>query len=85
MNLRKIAKKMGRKGGLARAKRLSAEQRIKIASLGGQVKALSAKAEQRIEKNYIYVKIVKELQKPPKPKSISRISHSLPGIYANGK
>ncbi len=83
MNTRQLAKALGRRGGLARAKSLSAEQRKKIASLGGQVKALSAKAAQRIEKNFKYLKAVQGLRKLPRSKSVSRVSQPLPGIYAN--
>lgn len=85
MNARQIAKALGRRGGLARARRLSAERRQEIAALGGMVKALSAKAAQRIEKNFKYLEVVKQFQQAPKPKSVSRVSHPLPGIYAQDK
>lgn len=85
MDTHNPAKILGRRGGLARAKSLSAAQRKKIASLGGQIKALSAKAAQRIETNLMYSKVVQELGKIPKPKSISRVNHPLPKVYANPK
>ena len=85
MNTRQYAQALGRRGGLARAKRLSAEQRKKIASMGGQSKALSAKAVQRIEINFIYLKAVKELSKTPRPESVSCVEHSLPGTYAKAE
>lgn len=85
MNTRLFAQALGRRGGLARAKRLSAEERRKIASLGGRTKDLSAKAGRRIETNFQYLKVVKELRKTPKPKSSSRIDHPLPRIHANAK
>lgn len=84
MNTRQLARALGR-GGLARGKRLSAEQRKKIASLGGQVKALSAKAAQRIDENFIYVNIIEELKKPPQVKAVSQVRHPLPGIYAKNR
>ncbi len=80
MNVSQLAKQLGRRGGLARAKKLSAKRRREIASLGGQVKNLSEKVVQRIEKNFKYLKAVKELRKPPKPKSVSRVYNSLPGV-----
>jgi len=48
-------------------------------------KALSAKAEQRIEKNFKYSIALKALKNSPKPKSVSRVLDSLPGIYAKAK
>ncbi len=85
MNIRQIAKKMGRKGGLARAKSLSAEQRKQIASLGGRVRAISNKAVQRIEDNFIYLETLRELRKVPSVKSVSQVRHRLPGIYAKNR
>ena len=66
MNTSKIAKALGRRGGLARAKKLSGQKRKEIAALGGVTKALSAKAAQRIEKNFKYSNALKELKKTPK-------------------
>lgn len=85
MNPRQLAQALGSRGGHARAKRLSAEQRKKIASLGGQVKALSEKANDRIESNFCFARTMKLLRKVPKIKSVSRIHHPLPGIYADSK
>lgn len=85
MNARQIAKALGRKGGLARAKKLSAEQRRKIASKGGMVKALSAKANDRIESNFRFAESLKILRPPPKVKSVSQIKGPLPTLYDNSK
>jgi len=82
MNIRQIAKVLGRRGGLARAKRLSATERKSIASLGGQMKSLSYHAVQRIEDNLAYLKTLRALKKPPRVHSVSRVTHLLPGIYA---
>lgn len=82
MNISQIAKTLGRKGGLARAKKLSAEQRKKIAARGGYVKSISAKAERRILDNLLWLDTLRELRKAPPVKSVSRISYKLPGIYA---
>lgn len=85
MNTRQLARALGRQGGLARAKNLSASQRKKIAAKGGRMKALSAKAAARIEANFKYLKVVEELQKTPRPKAVSRVDQPLPGIYARRK
>lgn len=82
MNAKQIAKALGRRGGLARSKKLSAEQRKAIASRGGHGKALNAKAAQRIVDNFIYLDVLRELRKVPQVKSVSRTSEPLPGIYA---
>ena len=85
MNVSSLARALGRRGGLARAKNLSDGQKKEIAAKGGRIKALSAKAAQRLEANFKYLKAIQELQKSPKPKSISRVDHPLPGIYAGRK
>lgn len=85
MNTRQIAKALGRKGGLARAKKLSAEQRRKIAALGGEVKALSNKANDRIESNFRFARTMKLLRKTPAVISVSRINNPLPEIYVSSK
>lgn len=82
MNINQIAKALGRKGGLARAKKLSAEQRRKISTRGGQIKAISAKAEQRILDNLLWLETLRELRKVNPVKSVSRVRNKLPGIYA---
>jgi len=85
MNASQIARTLGRKGGLARAKKLSKEQRKKIASLGGRTKALSAKAQERIESNFRFAETLKLLRPAPKVKSVSHAKRPLPGVYADSK
>ncbi len=85
MNTREMAKKLGRKGGLARAKNLSAERRRSIASRGGQIKSLSYKANDRIESNFRFSESLKLLRPCPKVKSVSRVNYALPGVYADSK
>ena len=53
---------MGRRGGRARAKRLSAARRRQIASLGGRARALSLLAERRILENLRYAAAIVQLQ-----------------------
>ncbi|MBL7684580.1 MAG: hypothetical protein JNK65_00905, partial [Deltaproteobacteria bacterium] len=76
---------LGSRGGHARAKKLSSEQRKKIASLGGMVRAINSRAIDRIESNMAYVSMIRELRPPPEPKSISRTTSKLPGAHANTK
>ncbi len=63
MNLRQSARALGRRGGLARARSLSRQQRKKIASLGGRANALSRHAVRRIEDNFRYLEAMGALRK----------------------
>lgn len=71
VDIRKIAKTLGRLGGRARAKKLSAESRKKIAALGGLSRALSHHAERRIRRNFYGWQAVKTLRKPHRVKSVT--------------
>jgi hypothetical protein len=77
-----MAKAMGRRGGLARAKRLSAERRRHIASLGGRARHRSLLVERRILDNLRYLAAVLELQGGSR-KVLRTSTHSgrLPGLY----
>jgi hypothetical protein len=63
MNTRQAAKALGRRGGRARARNLSSQQRKKIASMGGRAKELSRHAERRIEDNFRFLKAIEALRK----------------------
>lgn len=63
MNFRDYARVLGRRGGKARAKNLSPEQRTSIATLGGKTRALSRHAVRRIEENFKYVEAIEALKK----------------------
>jgi hypothetical protein len=63
MELRSIARALGRRGGLARARKLSASRRREIASQGGRSKALSREASRRIRENFEYLKRMDALRK----------------------
>jgi general stress protein YciG len=62
MDVREMARMLGRRGGRARAKRLSAERRRQIASLGGQARHRSLQAARRILDNLRYAAAVLELR-----------------------
>lgn len=61
MNRRALARVLGRRGGQARAKRLSADVRKKIASMGGHARAQSLKASRYVADNFRYLKAMREL------------------------
>ena len=67
MGLSSIARALGRRGGVARARKLSPERRREIASQGGRSKALSRHASRRIRENFEYLKRVSALRKAAPP------------------
>ena len=76
-----IAQLLGRRGGQARAARLSSEDRKRIAASGGRSRALSLHAERRILQNLTYAEAVKQLQGGTAPvKRLKRCRHPLPRI-----
>jgi len=62
MDVGAMARAMGRRGGRARASRLSPERRRQIASLGGQARQRSLLAARRLVENLLYAAAVAELQ-----------------------
>ena len=81
MNTRDFARALGKKGGLARAKRLSFEERKKIASLGGQSRARSIQAARRIAENFQYLDTIIELTGKTKVTRHSNFKGQLPKKY----
>ena len=63
MDASRIARILGRLGGLARARKLSPERRRRIASLGGLTRSLFRHAARRIRENFMYVKVIDQLRK----------------------
>ena len=77
-----MARAMGRRGGLARASRLSAERRRQIASLGGRARQASLLAARRIAENFRYVNAVLELRGgPARVHRMRTFTGRLPGLY----
>lgn len=83
MNPQQIAKILGSRGGRARARRLSADERRRIASQGGQARRQSLEAAQRVIDNLNYLEMVLELQGgAPAVTAMKTFKGTLPGIYA---
>ena len=83
VSARDTAKALGRRGGLARARRLSAERRRQIASLGGTSRARSLQAARRIDENFRYVAALRELRGASSAVTrVATFEGPLPGIYA---
>jgi hypothetical protein len=77
-----MAKALGSRGGRARAKRLSADERRRIASLGGHARRRSLEVAREIMINLRYANTVIELQGgPPKVRRMKTFKGPLPGIY----
>jgi hypothetical protein len=78
-----IAKLLGRRGGRARAVRISSAEKRRIASLGGKARLESLEAERRILRNLRYAALVGELRGRRPPKRVRRVTGRLPGLYAD--
>lgn len=78
-----MAREMGRRGGRARADRLSSERRRQIASLGGRARQGSLLATRRLVENLLYAAAALELRGATR--SVLRMktfTGRLPGLYA---
>lgn len=81
--MRDVAKMLGRRGGRSRAKRLSADERRRIAALGGHARHRARQVAQRIEQNLRYAAAVVELQGPlPRVTRMKTFKGPLPGLYS---
>jgi hypothetical protein len=77
-----MARAMGRRGGRARARRLSAARRQQIASLGGRARHRSLLAARRIADNLRYAAAVLELRgERPQILRERTFTGRLPGLY----
>jgi hypothetical protein len=82
MDRRTAAQQLGRRGGLKRAARLSADRKRRIAALGGNARAESFAIARRIVENLRYAATMAALQ--PRSVAVTRAERSdrrLPGIY----
>jgi hypothetical protein len=62
MTTSEMAKIMGRKGGLTRAKRLSSDRRREIARLGVEARMESLRLAKRIQSNFDHLAAIYELR-----------------------
>ena len=82
MNVSEMAKALGRRGGRARGKRLSAADKKRIASLGGKARFRSIQATRRIVDNLRYATVVSDLRRrSTNVKRLKTFGGPLPGIY----
>jgi hypothetical protein len=83
MNSSEMARALGKKGGKARAVRLSAAERARIAALGGHARLISLHAARRVAENFRYVAVLDALQPRTKAVRLRNFAGRLPGIYAS--
>lgn len=84
MDTREMARALGRRGGRARARNLSSDERRRIAALGGAARRRSLKLAQRHRDNFVYAAIVLELQPRPRVDRMRTFDGPLPGLYPGG-
>ena len=76
-----MARALGRRGGRARARTLTADERRRIAALGGAARRRSLDAARRLAANFVYAAVVRELRPPPPVERMKSFSGRLPGVY----
>ena len=81
MTVSEIAKKLGRRGGLKRAQRLSDQRREEIARLGAEARIESLCLAKAIQNNFDYVAAIHQLQPTPPAVSQHAPNGRLAGIY----
>jgi hypothetical protein len=81
VNTRDIARALGRRGGRARARSLTADERRRIAALGGDARRRSFQLARRHEDNFRYLAMVRELQPPPHVERMRTFDGPLPGVH----
>jgi hypothetical protein len=83
MTIADIARTLGRRGGLSRARRLSSQRRAEIARMGARARRDSLRLAEAIRNNFDYVSAVHHLHPPAGIRSESVFSGPLPGIYGD--
>ncbi len=81
MNAKQMARALGRRGGRARARNLTADARRRIAALGGAARRRSFALARRHEDNFTYAVMVLDLQPRPRVERMRTFGGPLPGLY----
>jgi hypothetical protein len=82
MTMSEVAAALGRRGGHARAARLTPERRRQIAAAGASARQQSLEAARRIAVNLSYAAAVEALRGPrPAVRRVATCRTRLPGIY----
>ena len=82
MNASQMARALGRRGGRARGRRLPAAERKRIASLGARARLQSLNVARRIDDNFRYAAVLRDLRgQPTTVRRLRSFAGPLPGIY----
>jgi hypothetical protein len=81
MQIPEMARALGSRGGLSRARRLSSERRADIAREGASARGESLRLARAILTNFDYVQAIRELHPPRPVRSEAKCGGKLPGIY----
>jgi hypothetical protein len=81
MDISSMARALGRRGGRARARRLSPREKIRIARLGARARLQSLRASRRIADNARYAAAMRDLGPVPAIRRLKTFAGPLPGIY----
>lgn len=81
MQISEMARALGSRGGLSRARRLSSGRRADIAREGARARGESLRLARAILTNFDYVQAIRELHPRGPVRSEARGSGRLPGIY----
>lgn len=82
MTVTELAAVLGRRGGRARAARLSPDRRRQIAAAGADARRASLEAARRIAVNFSYAAAVAALRGATPPvRRLSTCRNRLPGLY----
>jgi hypothetical protein len=80
MTTGEMARTLGRRGGLARRRRLSSAEKTRIASLGAHARIESLRIARRILANFRYAEAVRALRGAPRVKRTSQFNGRLPDL-----
>lgn len=82
MTVSELAAALGRRGGRARAARLTPERRRQIAATGAAARRQSLEAARRVAENFSYAEAVEELRgTTPAVRRVATCRTRLPGLY----
>ena len=76
-----MAKMLGRRGGLSRARRLSSRRRAQIARMGARARVESLRLTEAIRSNFEYLAAMHRLHPPVHVRAESKSNGPLPGLY----
>jgi hypothetical protein len=81
MQISEMARALGRRGGLSRARRLSQGRLAEIARMGATARGESLRVAEAIRNNFDYVRAIERLHAPRQVRSELTCSRKLPGFY----